>query len=302
MDGDLGTPASAVTAVVSAAGASARCTPITSGCTQRREWAGGPQPALSQRPAVIADQWWRLAVGLVLLCAIAVGVLAVAGVRHRRMVVWASIRAVGQLAVVAAALRGVFAAPWAVVGVVAVMFTVACVTAGGRLRSLEGARIAVVAACGAGSVVAVGLIVGLPVLDRTVRDLVAVSGIVIGGTMTATTLTGRRLLDGLHRRRDEIEAWLSLGATSRQAVREIARGCIYEALLPALDQTRTVGLVTLPGAFVGALLGGASAAGAARFQIAVLVGLLCAEAIAATVLAHLLGAPRTLPAEPASRA
>ena len=53
--------------------------------------------------------------------------------------------------------------------------------------------------------------------------------------------------------------------------------------------------MTLPGAFVGALLGGASAVGAARFQIAVLVGLLCAESIAAAVLAYRLGAPSTLP-------
>ena len=78
-------------------------------------------------------------------------------------------------------------------------------------------------------------------------------------------------------------------------MRDIARDSDFEALVPALDQTRTVGLVTLPGAFVGALLGGASAGRAARFQIVVLVGLLCAEAITATVLAWLLGAPETLP-------
>ena len=51
----------------------------------------------------------------------------------------------------------------------------------------------------------------------------------------------------------------------------------------------------MPGAFVGALLGGASAGQAARFQIVVLVGLLCAEAITAVLLAYLLGAPATLP-------
>ena len=113
--------------------------------------------------------------------------------------------------------------------------------------------------------------------------------------MTAATLTGRRLTAALLARRDEVEAWLSVGATPRQAVRDIARDSVYEALVPALDQTRTVGLVTLPGAFVGALLGGADAAQAARFQIVVLVGLLCAEAITATVLAHLLGAPQALP-------
>ena len=92
-----------------------------------------------------------------------------------------------------------------------------------------------------------------------------------------------------------MEAWLSLGATPRQAVRAIARDAVFEALVPALDQTRTVGLVTLPGAFIGALLAGASATTAARFQIVVLVGLLCAEALTATILAWLLGAPATLP-------
>jgi putative ABC transport system permease protein len=135
----------------------------------------------------------------------------------------------------------------------------------------------------------------MPGLDRSVRTLVAVSGIVVGGTMTAATLTGRRLLAGLPSRRDEVEAWLSLGATPRQAVLPIAREAAAEALVPAIDQTRTVGLVTLPGAFVGALLAGANAVDAARFQLVVLVGLLCAESITAVVLARLLGAPRTLP-------
>jgi putative ABC transport system permease protein len=172
---------------------------------------------------------------------------------------------------------------------------VAVWTAGRRLRGLAGSQWAVLAACGAGAAVTIGLICGLPILDRSVRTLVAVSGIVVGGTMTAATLTGRRLLDGLRRRREEIEGWLALGATPRQAVLPIAREAASEALVPAIDQTRTVGLVTLPGAFVGALLGGASAVQAARFQIVVLVGLLCAESITAVVLARLLGAPRTLP-------
>jgi putative ABC transport system permease protein len=207
----------------------------------------------------------------------------------------AAVRAAAQLTVVALALRGVFAAPVFVVLVLAVMFGVATWTAPPRLRGTPVAGRAVVLACGAGAVVAVGTICGLPVLDRSVRTLVAVSGIVVGGTMTAATLTGRRLTEGLRRRRDEVEAWLALGATPRRAVQDIARDAAAEALVPALDQTRTVGLVTLPGAFVGALLGGASAEGAARFQLVVLVGLLCAESITAVLLAWLLGAPRVLP-------
>ncbi|MCU1615098.1 MAG: transporter permease [Frankiales bacterium] len=237
----------------------------------------------------------RLAIGLVVLAAIALAVLTVGRVGQRRAVLVASARAVVQLALVALALRGVFAAPVFVVLVVAVMFGVATWTASRRLGGLDGATRAVLIACGAGALVAVGLICGLPVLDRSVRTLVAVSGIVIGGTMTAATLTGRRLLEGLRRRREEVEGWLALGATPRQAVAQIARDAAAEALVPGLDQTRTVGLVTLPGAFVGALLGGASPVGAARFQIVVLVGLLCAQSITAVSLAWLLGAPVTLP-------
>ena len=241
----------------------------------------------------------RLAIGLIALLAIALTALTLAGVAQRRAVLTAALRAVVQLTIVAAALRGVFAAPATVVAALAVMFTVATWTAARRLRGLDGAGRAVLISCGAGAGVVIAIIVGLPTLTRDVRTLVAVSGIVIGGSMTGATLMGRRLLDGLHRRRDEVEAWLSIGATPREAVRAIARDAVAEALVPGLDQTRTVGLVTLPGAFVGALLGGASAAGAARFQIVVLVGLLCAESITAVSLAWLIGAPATLPeAEP----
>lgn len=237
----------------------------------------------------------RLGVGLLLLIVIGLAVLTVAQIPHRRALLIASARAMVQLTIVALALRGVFAAPLAVVAVVAVMFSVATWTAGRRLREHAHAMRSVLLACFAGASVAIAIIVGLPTLDRTVRDLVAVAGIVLGGTMTAATLTGRRLTAGLRARRDEVEGWLSVGATPRQAVLPIAREAVFEALVPALDQTRTVGLVTLPGAFVGALLGGASASQAARFQIVVLVGLLCAEAITAVLLAYLLGAPATLP-------
>ena len=58
------------------------------------------------------------------------------------------------------------------------------------------------------------------------------------------------------------------------------------ALLPALDQTRNVGLVVLPGAYVGLLLGGASPLEAGRLQLLVLVGLIAAETVAATVVTY----------------
>jgi putative ABC transport system permease protein len=108
----------------------------------------------------------------------------------------------------------------------------------------------------------------------------------VGGSMTATTLAGQRLLDDVATSWDEVEGWLALGATPRQAVAPLARRAAARALVPALDQTRNVGLVVLPGAFVGLLLGGATPLEAGRVQLLVLVGLLAAETVAAVTVTH----------------
>jgi putative ABC transport system permease protein len=134
-------------------------------------------------------------------------------------------------------------------------------------------------------------------LPLGVRNLVAVGGITVGGAMTASTLAGRRFAAELGIRRAEVEGKLALGATMRQATADLVAVAVAEALVPALDQTRTTGLVTLPGAFVGALFGGASPLAAARFQLVVLVGLLAAESVATVVLLRLLANLPFLPAE-----
>jgi ABC-type iron transport system FetAB permease component len=64
-----------------------------------------------------------------------------------------------------------------------------------------------------------------------------------------------RLREELTNRRGEVEAALAPGLLPRDAVLEVARPSAATALLPPLDRTRTVGLVTLPGAYVGVLLG-----------------------------------------------
>jgi putative ABC transport system permease protein len=73
---------------------------------------------------------------------------------------------------------------------------------------------------------------------------------------------------------------------------EIARPAASTALVPGLDQTRTVGLVTLPGAFVGMLLGGASPVMAGAVQLFVLVALLAVQAVSVAVVLELVARGR----------
>lgn len=230
----------------------------------------------------------RLGVALVLLAGLAVAASALAGLGSGRATLTAAGRAVLQLTVLAAVLTTVLSSLTLSALFVAVMACVAAATAGRRItRGRTGAAWALVPVlAGVGPVLAV--VLGAGVVPPSGLGLLPIAGIVIGGTMTATALAGRRALDELRTRAGEYEAALSIGLDVRQAGLEVCRPASALALMPPLDQTRTVGLVTLPGAFVGVLLGGGSAADAGAAQLLVLVGLLAAETIAVAVTLELV--------------
>ncbi len=244
---------------------------------------------------VTSGELIRGLIGITVLVAITYAVLHVAEVRLGWAPLVAVVRGGVQLAVVGLALRGVLSAPPTVIAALLVMLSIASRTAAGRLKELGRVGRTVTLCVAAGVAVPLVVVFALDVLPFSARYIVALSGIVIGNAMTGATLAGRHLLSGMRARRDEIEGWLALGATPRQAVRDVARTAAGEALIPVIDQTRTTGLVTLPGAFIGALLGGADPTQAARFQLVVLAAILACQAVVSTLLVHRLGAPDTLP-------
>ena len=199
----------------------------------------------------------------------------------------AALRATLQLLVVGLLIAAVLGSWWLTAGFITLMLSVASVTAGRRLTPgrqwwLAAAPVVLAAVPVAGGLILSGLI---PVETIAVVPIV---GILIGGAMTATTLAGRRALDALRTRHGEFEAALSIGLQPRDSALLIARDDAALALVPGLDQTRTVGLVTLPGAFVGMLLGGATPLQAAAVQLVVLVALLLVQAIAVLITVELV--------------
>ncbi|WP_051639827.1 ABC transporter permease [Cellulomonas sp. URHE0023] len=242
---------------------------------------------------------WRIALALAVLVGIVLAVLTVARVRVRRDALVAVGRAAVQLTLVALVIAWVFEHPGGVVVYLLLMLGAASWTAVRRIGLGRGTWPPVALAIVLGALAAVVPVLASGALPFQAQTVVPFSGQVIGGAMTAVSLSGGRLRDDLRAEWDQVEAWLSLGATPRQAVAGQARRAVARSLVPALDQTRSAGLVTLPGAFVGLLLGGLSPAGAAQVQLLVLVGLLAAESVAAVVtvqlLAHRLGSRTPVP-------
>jgi putative ABC transport system permease protein len=184
---------------------------------------------------------------------------------------------------------------------VALMVAVATATAAGRISGRPARepavrrRLAAVAVPVAGAALPVAaLVVGSGAVPLRGVAVIPVAGILIGGAMTAASLAGRRMREEITARRGEVEAALSLGLPSRDAVLLVARDSAATALVPPLDQTRTVGLVTLPGAFVGVLLGGGSPLQAGAAQLLVLVGLLATDVVAVWITGELVARGRLL--------
>lgn len=208
-----------------------------------------------------------------------------------------ALRAIVQLAVVGLVVTFVFEHVGLAAVFVAVMLAAAAVTSAHRLAGLPHARRIAVVAIGAPALAALALLLAAGAFPTTPRGVIPVAGILIGGAMAAVSLGGRRVRDELHDRLPEIETRLTLGASARQALHPTVRTTVSTALVPVLDQTRTVGLVALPGTFVGLILGGASPAEAARVQLTVLLALIAVELAAALLLARLVTAAWTAPGE-----
>jgi putative ABC transport system permease protein len=226
-----------------------------------------------------------------------IGFAIVAGLRLERPYLQpiAIARAVVQLAVLTLILGGIISNGWWVALFLAVMVGAATwvVIRRLQLRLATAPLIALMIVIATAVPVAVIFLTGAVGLSP--RYLLAIGGILVGNAMTANTLMGRQLGAAFTAERDEIEGWLALGATPRRAALRSTRVAASTALIPATDQTRTTGIVTLPGAFVGAIFAGASPLVAAEFQLLVLASILVAGAITVAEFSLVFGAPTVIP-------
>ena len=232
------------------------------------------------------------AIALSFLLGLATVLLAVRRIPQPLMPAWSILRAAAQLAVLSVILTGIISdLRWAAAALV-VMFGAAVWTVSRRIGHTRADIRIIIIALAIGAITPLTVVFAAHAVEFTGRYLLAVGGIVLGGVMSISTLAGRHFNENLVSRSGEVEAWLALGATPRQAVHDIGTQAVHHALIPTMDQTRTTGLVALPGAFVGAIFGGASVIEAGVFQLVVLVSILTAVVITAILLTHGLGGIR----------
>jgi putative ABC transport system permease protein len=239
-------------------------------------------------PGVSVPSWTGVIASLVL-------VVMTAAVAYRqrlgltRELVVASIRAGIQLIAVGAVLLVLFqhtGLPGAL-GWVTMMVVIAGQVAGRRGAGVPHARRSATVGIATGTILPLGSLVLLGIIDTESRVVVPVGGMIVSSAMLAAGIVLRRLREETRQARPEIEARLNLGLPAHQAFLPHQRSAMRTALLPSVDSTKVVGLISLPGAMTGLILAGVDPLTAIRYQIVVMYMLLAATAIAALTTARL---------------
>lgn len=94
-------------------------------------------------------------------------------------------------------------------------------------------------------------------------------GMVLGNTLNGIALGMDRVLTGLKREQGAIELLLVLGASRREAIRDLAREAVRVGTTPIINAMSVAGIVSLPGMMTGQILSGTPPVEAVKYQIVI---------------------------------
>lgn len=238
---------------------------------------------------------WRLLIVLGIVLTSSLLVSRRAGLGLERDLIVGTLRAGLQLIAVGAFLIVLFRneRPEWVALVVAVMLAVAAWTSARRVDHGPGASVMFtrsLAAIGIGAAVALVPVFAFVVAPDPwfeARYVVPISGMILANAMNVVAQVNERIFAGAKRDAPEIEQWLALGATPKQALARLVRESLRAALIPTINSMLTVGLVSLPGMMTGQIVGGVAPDHAVRYQLVILYQLTIVAAVSGGVAAWL---------------
>ncbi|AES81748.1 putative UPF0014 family protein [Medicago truncatula] len=167
------------------------------------------------------------------------------------------------------------------------MVSIAGYTAGQRAKQVPRGKLVAGASILTGTAITMFVLVALSVFPFTPRYIIPVAGMMVGNSMTVTGVTMKRLRDDIKAQMNLVETALALGATPRQATHQQVKRALIIALSPVVDNTKTVGLISLPGAMTGLIMGGASPLEAIQLQIVVMNMMIGAATISSIMATYL---------------
>lgn len=215
------------------------------------------------------------------------------GVKREKEIILSSIRMTLQLVLAGYALSYTFSYPnpFITVGIISLMETFAVFTVLRKFRGKLSFALKKVIALSLSLGTLLCLSFFLLVVVRISpwyepRYFIPIAGMIVGNSMTGVTLGVRSLIEGMTLQRAVVEEALILGATPREAAKDIINTTFDAAIMPTINSMVGMGIIFLPGMMTGQILSGTAPTTAIAYQIAIMLGILGAVALSVMMLLH----------------
>ncbi|AIY89490.1 ABC transporter permease [Geoglobus acetivorans] len=202
----------------------------------------------------------------------------------------AALRGLVQLMILSAVLTYVFTSPvWPAfaIPIFIAMALLAGYTSAKRV-GIPGAVWITTPSIAVGAAVSLAVMTALRVIPLKPEFVIPLAGMAFGNAMNICSLTLNRLLSEVRNNRNRIEAMLALGATAQLAMEQYERISIKSALIPSIDNMRTLGIIFIPGAMTGMLMAGINPVTATVYQIAIFFMIISSGIVAAVYATYLI--------------
>lgn len=204
-------------------------------------------------------------------------------------IIIAIIRMVIQLVIVGFILQTIFQVDNHLITIVMILIIIinASYNAGQRGKGLKNAFINSFIAIFVTNTVTLGILVLTGSLQFTPSQLIPITGMIVGGSMNSIGVSYSTLFQTFEDQSQSVQEKIALGATPYQAARTILRSTIHRGLQPTIDNTKTIGLVTLPGMMSGLMFAGIDPTKAILYQIMVMFMMLAGTSISTFIATYL---------------
>lgn len=204
-------------------------------------------------------------------------------------IIVAGVRAVIQLFIIGFILEYIFEVNHIVLTLAMVAFIISNASYNSHQRSeqMSNSLFISFAAIGTGTIATLTILVLTGAIDLVPSQVVPITGMIASNAMVGVGLTFRSLNTQFKDHQQQIQEMLSLGATPKQASKDIISESIKNGLAPTVDRTKTVGLVSLPGMMSGLIFAGISPTAAIRYQIVVMFMLISVTSLAGIIASYL---------------
>lgn len=199
------------------------------------------------------------------------------------------VRAIVQLTIVGYLLNYIFGLKNPVFTTLLLLFMTfnAALNASKRGKEIKNGLLISFISIGGGATITLAILLLSGAIKYEAYQIVPISGMIIGNSMVALGLCYRQLTSDFKNKRQEIETKLSLGADILPSSIEIIRNSIKTGMVPTIDSTKTLGIVSLPGMMTGLILAGTPPIEAIKYQIMVTFMLLSTTSIASFIACYL---------------